>query len=706
MRSQDYNLKLSEPVQRNPKIAGFFAKFLRFFDYVFDRAYGSEWNPLYRSGTLSVALLGAVIVSGIYLLFFYKLSSPYDSMASIQSQVWLGRWIRAFHRYASDLTVVFVGFHFFRMAVQGKTWGPRLLAWMSGVVLLFMLFLSGWTGYILVWDQQGQSLALQGARILDLFPLLAEPLSRAFSGVTVISSSFFFMNLFLHVAIPLGMIFAIWLHTSRLARSVWFPQRNTLFFLLAVILIISIVIPAPLGLRADLLRVSGDFPIDIWFSFWIPLSFSKGTYLTGMLWVLFAALVFLAPFYWKPNKTVLPLPSQHDEEKCEGCTQCVQDCPFEAITMVPRTLGIGSLTVARVDVSLCVSCGICSGSCTQFAIGPPGRSGRDQLLNMKKSMSEVAPSASLSRVTVLHCRNNPTDQKILNSLNADRELRGRIVPCAVECVGAVHPAIVTSLLNNFSDVLILGCPESLCLHREGRRVAEARLFHGQSPGLPSRVDTTKIKMISGSDADLEKIHLELKARLGIEPPLNKNKVRMDELKKWLKCASFSLVFTACVAGMSALRVNQGVYSAAHSSGSGNDAVLRLSWRLPGQVIEVCRNRSADELQALPLHMRQPKKCETKVVNYRLQYSIDGKTYEPVSYHSKGVRGDRPILVDQDIPISSGLHQVSVQFLPEEKGPKTVALNYVGEIQFKLGMASLLTYDSVKQEFYLSKAASK
>ena len=44
-------------------------------------------------------------------------------------------------------------------------------------------------------------------------------------GDAPVPSQFFFMNLFLHVAIPLGMVCFLWLHTARLARAAWFPER-------------------------------------------------------------------------------------------------------------------------------------------------------------------------------------------------------------------------------------------------------------------------------------------------------------------------------------------------------------------------------------------------------------------------------------------------------------------------------------------------
>jgi len=52
-------------------------------DAAFNRLYGWRLNPLYRSGALVVALFVVLLVTGVYLLFFYRLGAPYQSVAAI-----------------------------------------------------------------------------------------------------------------------------------------------------------------------------------------------------------------------------------------------------------------------------------------------------------------------------------------------------------------------------------------------------------------------------------------------------------------------------------------------------------------------------------------------------------------------------------------------------------------------------------------------
>jgi hypothetical protein len=51
---------------------------------LFEKAYGSEFNPLHQSGVLAITLLSVVILTGVYLLFFYQLLAYFSSHLKVQ----------------------------------------------------------------------------------------------------------------------------------------------------------------------------------------------------------------------------------------------------------------------------------------------------------------------------------------------------------------------------------------------------------------------------------------------------------------------------------------------------------------------------------------------------------------------------------------------------------------------------------------------
>ncbi|MEJ2152760.1 MAG: cytochrome b N-terminal domain-containing protein [Gemmatimonadota bacterium] len=241
-------------------------------DAAMNRLYGWRYNPLYQSGAIAVVLLAVITVTGLYLVIFYRIGTPFESVERITSQVWVGRWIRGLHRYASDGAIVAVLVHAARMFAQGRSWGPRTLAWVSGVTLLGLLFICGWTGYVMVWDQQGQALAVEGARLLDALPIFAEPISRTFVGEAPVPSAFFFLNLFLHIVLPVGLGAALWLHVSRLARPTIVPPRKLMYGVTALLFALAVVWPVASGPRAELLELPGRVPVDWFYVFWFPLT--------------------------------------------------------------------------------------------------------------------------------------------------------------------------------------------------------------------------------------------------------------------------------------------------------------------------------------------------------------------------------------------------------------------------------------------------
>jgi len=70
-----------------------------------NRLHTWKHNPLYHSGALAVASFAVLLVTGLYLLLFYRIGAPYASVERITEQALAGRWIRSLHRYVSDLAI-------------------------------------------------------------------------------------------------------------------------------------------------------------------------------------------------------------------------------------------------------------------------------------------------------------------------------------------------------------------------------------------------------------------------------------------------------------------------------------------------------------------------------------------------------------------------------------------------------------------------
>ncbi|HEX6668716.1 MAG TPA: hydrogenase iron-sulfur subunit [Gemmatimonadales bacterium] len=454
-------------------------------DGALNRLYGWRYNPLYQSGALTVALLLLLIVTGVYLLLFYRVGSPYESVGRITDQVWLGRWIRGLHRYASDAAVVAAALHAFRLFAQGRRWGPRTLAWISGVVLFGLILVCGWTGYVMVWDGFGQVLATEGARFMDLLPLFSEPIGRAFTGERALGGAFFFLNLFLHIALPIGLGIVLWLHVSRVARPVLLPPRRLMWTLFALLTAAAVLIPVRMAPEASPYARPEQVPLDVFYAFWLPLTEGRPVWAAWLVGLVATLAVLTVPSWARPAATRRPPASVVDERLCTGCRQCSLDCPYEAIAMLPRTDGRADV-VAHVTPALCVSCGICAGSCAPMGVGPPGRTGRDQLERVRAFVTGRRPGAG--DVVVVACTRGA------GGIGGSDTVEGcPVLP--MQCVGNLHTSVIEYLVRaGAGGVLVAACPLRDCWNREGPRWLEERVYHDREAELKERVDRQRVRI--------------------------------------------------------------------------------------------------------------------------------------------------------------------------------------------------------------------
>jgi len=123
------------------------------------------------------------------------------------------------------------------------------------------------------------------------------------------------------------------------------------------------------------------------------------------------------------------------------------------------------------------------------------------------------------------------------------------------------------------------------------------------------------------------------------------------------------------------------------------AVLRLGWRLAGQVKEQCRDLTPEELARRPVHMRKPRECVTEVLSYDLRAVVDGRVVAEKLVRSPGLRADRPLSVEEDLRIAPGEHDVSVTFTPHIAGATGKALSLQRGIRFDRGRVVLITSEN-------------
>lgn len=489
---------------------------LRATDAIVHRFADWRLNPLHQSGTIAAYLLAVLAVTGLYLILFYRVGAPAASVQRIADDPWIGSWMRSVHRYATDLFLVAAVIHGLRVFGQARSWGPRARAWISGVALVGIGLACAWTGFVMAWDSFGQRVALAGARLFDVLPVLSEPVSRIFAGDRAMPSAFFFLNLFVHIGLPLGMGIGLWLHVSKVARPMLAPPRALRWGLALGLIALAVAMPAPLGPAADALRVPATTPLNFSTAWWIPLAESRPPLLVWGATVLLLAVAVSVPWLTRRPREGSFAPSVVDPRLCTGCDQCTQDCPWGAITMVPRTDNRPTL-VALVDPALCVSCGICAASCAPMGVGPEGRTGRHQLVDVRSALlPQLRALGNGPRIVAVYC--GQTDM----ALRAHLRHAGATLH-EVPCIGTLHTSVIELLLRQgAAGVFVAGCPPRDCAAREGPKWTDLRMFHDREAELQARVDRRRVCLTTApaglSDATLAEYRAFVAAVTALDGP--------------------------------------------------------------------------------------------------------------------------------------------------------------------------------------------
>ncbi|MDJ0949193.1 MAG: cytochrome b N-terminal domain-containing protein [Alphaproteobacteria bacterium] len=447
-----------------------------------------SWNPLRNLGALAFFMYWIVAVSGIYVYIFFDtgLTEAYDSVEYMTHDQWyLAGVMRSLHRYASDGMVLFMLVHMLREFALDRYRGPRWFTWVTGVPILLLVIMAGISGYWLVWDRLAQYVAIATTEWFDWLPIFGQSIARNFLTTDSLDDRFFTLMIFIHIAVPLILLFILWVHLQRVSRPEINPPRGLAIGSFLMLLGLSLVYPAVSQGPADLSTVVSVVGLDWFYLGLYPLVdyWSSGT-VWGFVTVLGLILIVLP---WMPPMRRAPA-AQVDPAHCNGCTWCLLDCPYNAIEMGPRTDNAAFDQQAVVDPSLCVRCGICAASCpssTPFRKGGEVLTGIDlpgsPLNDLRQRMVDVAGSLSGdARILVIGCgRGVPVDSVASPSVAA----------LTLPCVGNLPPSFVDfAVSRDLADgVMLAGCRDGDCHFRFGIRWTEERVDRERDPRLRVRV---------------------------------------------------------------------------------------------------------------------------------------------------------------------------------------------------------------------------
>jgi len=235
---------------------------------LFNRAFGDKLNPLYHLGATVFFLFWVVGASGLYLYAFFDTSveGAYRSVQALTEGQWFaGGVLRSAHRYASDALVATMVVHALRHFAFDRLRGFRWFSWVTGVVLIWLVYVAGANGYMLPWDQLAQFVTQASFEWLDGLPGFGGALIRNFIRPESVSNRLFSLLVFIHIGVPLVALLLMWIHVQRVPKAQTQPPRPIALAVLAMLCLLSLVQPVfSQGGAANLARAPTTLELD-WF---------------------------------------------------------------------------------------------------------------------------------------------------------------------------------------------------------------------------------------------------------------------------------------------------------------------------------------------------------------------------------------------------------------------------------------------------------
>ncbi|MEF3191460.1 MAG: cytochrome bc complex cytochrome b subunit [Campylobacterales bacterium] len=173
-------------------------------------------NFLWSMGVVLAALFGVLVISGMFLLMYYKPDTAlaFDSVNyTIMQEVAYGWIFRHVHAVAASVVFLVIYIHMFTAIYYGSYKGGREMIWVSGMLLFMTFSAEGFSGYMLPWGQMSYWAAQVITNLFGGIPVIGPELVTWIRGNYVVADSTLTRFFALHVFIlPLIIMAIIGLH--------------------------------------------------------------------------------------------------------------------------------------------------------------------------------------------------------------------------------------------------------------------------------------------------------------------------------------------------------------------------------------------------------------------------------------------------------------------------------------------------------------
>ncbi|MCP3974056.1 MAG: 4Fe-4S dicluster domain-containing protein [bacterium] len=578
-------------------------------------------NPLHHTGPIAILLFVIAFITGVYVTMFYRFGfeASYTSVGLLEDSL-AGRIVRAAHRYSSIALVIVSILHGWRTFVMARFQKPRRTAWVTGVVMVAVVWLIGVTGYWLIWDVRAQVLNEALRRVMASFSAgLDFMIDNVLTSAAGSGWPFLLLIFLIHCALSLGVAVLIWFHLRHLARPSWMPTNFWIGLIGGSLVVASVILPLGMLPPLDGSSLVGQVNLDPFFLFLLPLAIEWSP---GLLWggaTALLALVIGLPWLLRRRR---PAPVAVIDDRCIGCAWCAADCPYDTIAMVDTDVG-PHLLLAVVDPTKCVSCGVCLGSCPTQALALEGI----EPATMWSELDELTEAGATS--VTFTCQRH-----------ADRGLETPSPVIVLPCVGMAPPSLQEAATDKGLTVEMVGCPVDDCSYREGSAHAADRLSGARSPKLRQAYADASISMTTAPPGSFARRRPVVGPATA--PPVPANK------------AVPLIMLTVLVAAVS-IWISQAVYQV----GEADQAAITIS---------------VDHRAGVPLVGDAATEATPTGAAPRLTVVIDGETRFDQELALADADGPDTALHWERFLVAPGIHRLVIEMADDPDGPSRVVFD--------------------------------
>jgi ubiquinol-cytochrome c reductase cytochrome b subunit len=177
-----------------------------------------NFNYFWNFGALAMVVLMVMIVSGIFLSMHYTahVDHAFASVERIMRDVNYGWLLRYIHMNGASMFFIVVYIHMFRGLYYGSYKHPRELLWILGVVILLLMILTAFMGYVLPWGQMSFWAAKVITSLVSAVPFVGEGLQTWLWGAYSVDNPTLNRFFALHYLFPFVILGLVVLHVAAL----------------------------------------------------------------------------------------------------------------------------------------------------------------------------------------------------------------------------------------------------------------------------------------------------------------------------------------------------------------------------------------------------------------------------------------------------------------------------------------------------------